>query len=97
MKKIKDLRNWIDSYDELDKITQELSLAAEFIKEGLVDEDELDQLYAKATEKVQALESRGRLTSGCIKNQLRSRRNRKSGLGLDADAHVPALGRIKRI
>lgn len=56
MKKIKDLRNWIDSYDELDKITQELSLAAEFIKEGLVDEDELDQLYAKATEKVQALE-----------------------------------------
>ncbi len=56
MKKIKDLRNWIDSYDELDKITQELSLVAEFIKEGLVDEDELDQLYAKATEKVQALE-----------------------------------------
>ena len=50
MKKIKDLQAWIDGYAEIEKAVEELSLAFDFIKEGLVEEAELDALYADAIE-----------------------------------------------
>ena len=35
MKKVKELHQWIDGYDELDKSVNELQLAVDFLKEGL--------------------------------------------------------------
>ena len=61
MKKIKDLQAWIDGYAEIEKAVEELSLAFDFIKEGLVEEAELDTLYADAIEKIEKLELRNML------------------------------------
>ncbi len=61
MKKIKDLQAWIDGYEEIDKITEELQLAWDFLKEGLVEEEELDRIYADTIAKIEALELRNML------------------------------------
>ncbi|MCM1520091.1 MAG: peptide chain release factor 2 [Lachnoclostridium sp.] len=61
MKKIKDLQAWIEGYEEIDKLTEELQLAWDFLKEGLVEEAELDSIYANTLEKIEALELRNML------------------------------------
>ncbi|MCM1138200.1 MAG: peptide chain release factor 2 [Duncaniella sp.] len=61
MKKIKDLQAWIDGYEEIDKIVNELELAWDFLKEGLVEEADLDRLYADAMAKIENLELRNML------------------------------------
>ena len=61
MKKIKDLQAWIDGYKEIEDAVEELSVAFEFVKEGIVEEDEVDRLYALAIEKIEALELRNML------------------------------------
>ena len=61
MKKIKDLQQWIDGYKDVESAVDELSVAWDFIKEGLVEEDELDRLYADAIAKIENLELRNML------------------------------------
>ena len=61
MRKIKGIRSWIDGYDEVDKAVEELSLAFEFHKEGVVDEAEVDAAYERAVSLVENLELRNML------------------------------------
>ena len=61
MKKIKDLQAWVEGYNEVDKAVEELQLGYDFQKEGLIDEAELDTLYADAIAKIEALELRNML------------------------------------
>ncbi|WP_288717330.1 peptide chain release factor 2 [uncultured Duncaniella sp.] len=61
MKKIKDLQAWIVGYEEIDKIVNELQIAWDFLKEGLVEESEIDALYAEAITKIENLELRNML------------------------------------
>lgn len=61
MKKIKDIQAWIDGYNDIDKSTEELQLAWDFLKEGVIEESELDALYASTIEKIESLELRNML------------------------------------
>ncbi|MCM1110826.1 MAG: peptide chain release factor 2 [Clostridium sp.] len=61
MKKIKDLQAWVEGYEEIDKACNELQLAWDFLKEDLVEEAELDQMYASTIEKIENLELRNML------------------------------------
>ncbi len=61
MKKIKDLKAWIEGYEEIDRATEELQLAWDFLKEELVTEEELDAQYAATIAKIEALELRNML------------------------------------
>ncbi len=61
MKKIKDLQQWVVGYTEVAKTVDELSLAWDFIKEGLIEEEEIDRLYAQAMERIENLELRNML------------------------------------
>jgi len=61
MKKIKDLQAWVDGYNEVDKAVEELQLGWDFLKEGLIEESELDALYADAISKIEKLELRNML------------------------------------
>lgn len=61
MKKIKDLQAWVDGYKEVESAVDELQLAFDFIKEGLVEESELDAMYATVLDKIEALELRNML------------------------------------
>ena len=61
MRKVKELHYWIDSYDEVDKMTEELALGFDFIKDELITEEELDEIYAKTIDKIEKLELRNML------------------------------------
>ena len=61
MKKVKSLRFWIEGYEEVDKIVNELELAFDFVKEELITEEELDELYAQTVAKIEGLELRNML------------------------------------
>ena len=61
MRKIKELQFWINSYDELEKQVEELGLSFDFLKEGLVTEEELDAQYASTVELIEKLELRNML------------------------------------
>ena len=56
MKKIKDLKKWIESYNDVHASVEELSIAFDFVKEDLVSEEEVDAAYAKAVELIENVE-----------------------------------------
>ncbi|MBR8766249.1 peptide chain release factor 2 [Porphyromonas levii] len=61
MKVVKGLKHWIDDYNGIDSLANELELAFEYIKEDLVTEEEIDALYAKAIETLEDIELRNML------------------------------------
>ena len=61
MKKVKGLEKWIKGYAEVRTLADELATAFDFYKEELVTEEEVDELYAKCTEAIEALELRNML------------------------------------
>ncbi len=61
MRKVKELHFWIDNYDEVRKMVEELALAFDFIKEDLVTEEEIDEQYALTIDKIESLELRNML------------------------------------
>lgn len=61
MKKIKDLQQWINGYDEIDKAVEELNIAWDFIKEGLIEEEEIDRIFSDVVTKIENLELRNML------------------------------------
>ncbi|WP_286334042.1 peptide chain release factor 2 [Bacteroides caecimuris] len=61
MKLVKDLQKWIEGYNELKTLADELELAFDFYKEELVTEEDVDSAYTKASEAVEALELKNML------------------------------------
>ncbi len=61
MKKVKSLQGWIDGYKEVKSLTDELDLAFDFCKDELVTEAEVDGVYHKAMEAIEALELKNML------------------------------------
>ena len=61
MKKIKSLRNWINGCEEVELAVDEVSTGFDFVKEGLVEDSEVDALYSKALAMLEKLELRNML------------------------------------
>ncbi len=61
MKKIKMLHYWIDSCSEVEAAVGEVAVGFDFVKEGVLSEEELDDLYADALSKIEKLELRNML------------------------------------
>ena len=61
MRKVKALRFWIEGYEEVASLVDEVVLGVDFVKEELITEAELDDLYARALDKVEKLELRNML------------------------------------
>jgi peptide chain release factor 2 len=71
MKKVKGIQGWIDGYNEMKTLADELELAFDFYKDELVTEQEIDEDYAKAIENLEYLELKNMLREeadqlGCI-------------------------------
>ncbi|MEF9923804.1 MAG: peptide chain release factor 2 [Muribaculaceae bacterium] len=61
MRKIKELRFWLEGYDELEKIVDELALGFDFVKDELIDESELDKMYSNTISYLENLELKNML------------------------------------
>ncbi|WP_148130659.1 peptide chain release factor 2 [Porphyromonas sp. HMSC065F10] len=65
MREVGDLKRWIEDYDKIDTMAEELSLALEYAKEDpeLISEEETDKIYASTLEALDNLELRNMLRS----------------------------------
>ena len=61
MKKVKELQQWIEGYEEVRGLTDELELAYDFCRDELLTEEELDQAYTRSLSAVEALELKNML------------------------------------
>ena len=61
MKKIKDLQAWVEGYQEVETAVDELQLAWDFVKEGAMEEEEIDAMYTDALDRIEKLELRNML------------------------------------
>jgi len=64
MKKVKGLKKWLDGYNEVKQLADELQLAFDFYHDEMVTEQEVDDDYAKAVKAIEDLE---------LKNMLRQK------------------------
>jgi peptide chain release factor 2 len=69
MRLVKGLQKWIDGYNEVKILTDELELAFDFYKDELVTEEEVDDAYKNVLEAVESLE---------LKNMLREEADQMS-------------------
>ncbi len=61
MKVVRELKGWINAYNEVKSATDELQLAYDFVKEGIVSEEEVDANYAEALRLIEELELKNML------------------------------------
>ena len=61
MKVIKNLKSWINGYEEVKSATEEVELAFDFVKDEIVTEEEVDKLYARALRLIEDLELKNML------------------------------------
>jgi len=62
MRKIKDLKNWVEGYKSVKTATEELELAYDFYREEAITEEEVDAAYNHAVEQVETLEMKNMLS-----------------------------------
>ncbi|MDD3194252.1 MAG: peptide chain release factor 2 [Paludibacter sp.] len=62
MKKVKDLRKWVESYNEVKAAADELQLAYDFYREEAVTEEEVDTAYQHTLELIETLEMKNMLS-----------------------------------
>ena len=61
LKKVAGIKSWIDDYNAICRLCDDLELMPDFVREGGATEEELDALYAETVEKIEALEMRNML------------------------------------
>ena len=61
MKLVKDIKKWLDGYEEVRTATDELTLAMEFYRDEMVTEEEVDADYERALKAIEDLELRNML------------------------------------
>ena len=62
MRKVKQIKSWIEGYEGVRKATEELELALEYFREEIVEEAEVDAAYSHALSEVEALEMKNMLS-----------------------------------
>jgi peptide chain release factor 2 len=62
MRKLKELKNWVTGYQEVKTAADELELAYDFFREGVIEEQELDETYRRALELIEQLEMNNMLS-----------------------------------
>ena len=61
LRRVAGIKEWVEEYDAVVKEVEDLRLMPEFVKEGVVTEQELDEQYARAMHRIEELELRNML------------------------------------
>lgn len=62
LRKVADIKSWVEGFDEVKKAVDEVELMPEFVSEGLATEEEAEAAYARAIELVEKLELKNMLS-----------------------------------
>ena len=61
LRKVAGIKSWIDDFQAIERLCDDLELMPDFVREGGASEEELDALYAETLAKIEALEMRNML------------------------------------
>ena len=61
LRKVAGIKAWVDDYDAIRKDVEDLQLMPDFVKEGIVTEEEMDAHYAATLDRIEKLEMRNML------------------------------------
>ena len=61
MKVVRELKGWINSYNEVKSAAEELQLAFDFVKDAIVTEEEVDTAYTRVLKLIEELELKNML------------------------------------
>ncbi len=61
MKKLRELKAWVNDYEEIERLIEDINVLFDFMKEGEASQEEIDEAYAVALDKTEALELRNML------------------------------------
>ena len=61
MRKVKEIRRWIEAYESVESAVEEVKLSFDFYKEGVAEEEEVDQAYKVALSLIENVELRNML------------------------------------
>ncbi|MBQ6861041.1 MAG: peptide chain release factor 2 [Alistipes sp.] len=61
LRKVASIKAWVEEYDRIATEVEDLLLMPDFVKEGVMSEEEMDAAYAQAVEHIEALEMRNML------------------------------------
>ncbi|MEG2366217.1 MAG: peptide chain release factor 2 [Alistipes sp.] len=61
LQKVASIKAWVDDFDTIRRDVEDLTLMPDFVKEGVVSEQEIDAHYARTMERIEALEMRNML------------------------------------
>lgn len=61
MKVVRNIKNWVEGYEEVNSIVEEVRLGFDFVKESLISEEELDETYRSALKRVEEIEMKNML------------------------------------
>ncbi len=61
MRKVKEIRRWIEAYESVESAVEEVKLGFDFYKEGVAEEEEVDQAYQVALSLIENVELRNML------------------------------------
>ena len=81
MKKVRELKSWIEGYEQVTSAVGDLQVLFDFAKEGEATEEEVDQSGAGRHRDAQHVAPGRRSLRGHHENQFRCRRYGKYGLG----------------
>lgn len=62
LKRVASIKEWIEAFDRVAKEVEDLELIPDFIKEGVMSEEELDESYTKALNLIEELELKNMLS-----------------------------------
>ena len=61
LRRVASIKSWITDYDTIRKEVEDLELMPDFLKEGVISEEEMDAHYAQTIAHIEALELRNML------------------------------------
>src|SRR5574344_2103325 len=113
MKKVKSIQKWVEGYDEIRKLSDELQLAFDFYKDEMVSEQEVDDDYSRAIKSIEDLELKNMLrqeedpmdcvlkinsgAGGLNPNNILEARDISKAVGFDLNSGVEESAGIKDI
>lgn len=103
MKKVRELKSWIEGYEQVTSAVGDLQVLFDFAKEGEATEEEVDAQYQETIRVLEDIEMRNMLRreedhfGAIMKINSGSRRYGKYGLGQYAVPGCTSAGRIKRL
>lgn len=61
LQKVASIKTWVEDYDKIASMVEDLGLMPDFVKEGVISEQEMDSSYSKTLDAVEKLELRNML------------------------------------